>query len=147
VDEMLLSRKCVYGLRAVLYIAKNNNDGYVPISEISENLEISFHFLTKILQILTQNNIMESYRGPSGGINLAKPATEIKIIDIIRFIDGDQVFHQCILGLPDCNDAQPCPLHDQWTSYCKSLKDNFSKMTVSDLVLKIEKSGSRISAG
>ena len=143
---MLLSRKCIYGLRAVLYVAQNDNYGYVPISEISENLNISFHFLTKILQILTQNHIMKSFRGPNGGIHLVKSANEITILDIIHLIDGDHIFHDCIIGLPNCDDKTPCPMHDNWTSYCQSLKKNFSDTTIQDLVLKIEKSGFRISA-
>jgi len=142
---MLLSKKCVYGIRAVLYVAQNNNDEYVPISEISENLNISFHFLTKILQILTQNQIMVSYRGPNGGITLAKSENKITILDIIQVIDGDQIFQQCILGLPNCNDENPCPLHDNWTNYCHSIKENFSSTTIKDLVSKIKESNLRIS--
>lgn len=144
---MMLSQKCVYGLRAVLYVAQHSSDGYVPIREISKNLEISFHFLTKILQILTQNKLMDSYRGPNGGINLVKPANEITILDIIQIIDGDHIFHQCILGLPNCDDKHPCPLHDKWTFNCHSLKENFSETTIEDLVLKIKESNLRISGG
>jgi len=144
---MFLSRKCVYGLRAALYIAQHGNDGYVPISEISENLKISFHFLTKILLVLTQNQIMNSYRGPNCGINLAKPANEITILDIIQIIDRDKIFHECLLGLPNCDDANPCPLHDKWTYSCHTLKGNIANTTVNDLVLKIKESNLRISGG
>jgi Rrf2 family protein len=143
---MLLSRKCIYGLRAVLCVAQNNDDGYVSIREISEKLKISFHFLTKILQILTQNQIMISYRGPNGGINLAKSKKEITILDIVQLIDGDQIFQECILGLPNCNESNPCPLHESWTSSCQALKENFSNMTIEDLVHKIKESNLRISA-
>ena len=142
---MLLSRKCVYALRAVLYVAQHDTGAYVPIGEISENLKISFHFLTKILQILTQNQIMISYRGPSGGINLAKSANDITVLDIIYIIDGDKKFKECILGLPDCIDTNPCALHETWTSYCQSLKNELSNMTIKDLVLDIKESNLRIS--
>jgi Rrf2 family protein len=141
---MLLSRSCVYGLRAVIFIAQNHNNAYVSIREISEKLNISFHFLTKILQILTQNKILISYRGPSGGIKLAKPSSAITILDIINAIDGDALFKECILGLPNCGDDKPCPLHDKWSEYCQSLQDDFSHTSIQDLVLKIKESKLRI---
>jgi Rrf2 family transcriptional regulator, iron-sulfur cluster assembly transcription factor len=142
---MLLSRKCVYGLRAVLYVTQYSSKEYVSISRISEKLKISFHFLTKILQILTQHEIVISYRGPNGGIKLAKSAKQITILDIIRIIDGNQVFQECILGLPNCDDANPCPLHDKWRESCFSLQKYFSDTTIDDLVIRIKESGLRIS--
>ena len=63
----LLTKSCVYGLRATLYVASFCGERhFVPIREISEKLGLSFHFLTKILQKLTEAGLMESYRGPSG---------------------------------------------------------------------------------
>lgn len=50
---MLLSKSCIYGLRATLFLSAREQDGFIPIREMSEKLEISFHFLTKILQQLT----------------------------------------------------------------------------------------------
>ncbi len=142
---MLLSKSCVYGLRAVLYVVQNNSDGYVPIREISDKLNISFHFLTKILQVLTQNQLMVSYRGPKGGINLAKSAGKITILDIIHALDGEEIFQECLLGLPNCDDSAPCPLHHNWTHYCRSLKENFSNTTIKDLADKTKASNLRIS--
>jgi Rrf2 family protein len=142
---VFLSRKCVYGLRAVIYVARNDIDKYVSIREISENLNISFHFLTKILQILTQDKLMVSYRGPSGGINLAKSSKDITILDVIHSLDGETIFQECILGLPNCGDANPCPLHDNWFHYCNSLKETFSRTTIHDLIVRIKESNLRIS--
>jgi Rrf2 family protein len=128
-----------------MYVAQNNDDGYVSIREISTNLDISFHFLTKILQVLTQNQLMVSYRGPKGGINLAKSGDKISILDIVRALDGEDIFQECLLGLPNCDDSAPCPLHDNWTHYCRSLKENFSQTTIKYLADKTKASNLRIS--
>ncbi|MCB0549642.1 MAG: Rrf2 family transcriptional regulator, partial [Phaeodactylibacter sp.] len=67
----VLSKGCVYGLRALLYIVSEKpREEYVNIREISEELDISFHFLTKTFQSLTQKGILRSYRGPNGGVTL-----------------------------------------------------------------------------
>ena len=77
----------MYGIRAALFVALlQSNRQYVPIREISERLNISFHFLTKILQELKRHGIMTSYRGPNGGVSLARPASEITLMDMINAI-------------------------------------------------------------
>ena len=143
---MLFSKKCVYALRATLYIAKNNSDGYVSISAISDDLKVSFHFLTKILQILTRHKLMKSYRGPNGGINLAKPAGDITVLEIVNIIDGEKTFRECILGLPNCDEKHPCPLHDKWISSCEDLKNSLASLTIKDLVLDLKKLNLRLTA-
>jgi Rrf2 family protein len=88
----MLSKSCVYGLRAVIYIVSTKKDSFVSIRKISEKLDISFYFLTKILQILTQKNILVSFKGPNGGIKLAKPADQVTLMEIVLALDGAKVF-------------------------------------------------------
>lgn len=107
----MFSKKCSYGIRAVIYLASSSNADFVSIQHISDKLDISFHFLTKILQTLTKNNIVTSYRGPKGGVVLARPAEEITLIEVVDAIDGGKLFNECVLGLSECGDDRPCPLH------------------------------------
>lgn len=135
---LLLSKTCNYGIRAALYVASQQDRQFVPIREIAQELNISFHFLTKILQILTQKNIMNSYRGPNGGVSLAKSADQITIYDIIEAIDGLKLFEECILGLPGCGNDKPCPFHDNWKAVRADLKNTFQSSTLSDLSQQIQ---------
>ncbi len=144
----ILSKSCVYGIRAVLYVASSKQQQkYVPISQISKNLKISFHFLTKILQILTRNDIITSYRGPKGGVALAKPATEITLLEMIEAIDGAQFFQGCILELPGCGDENPCPLHAYWGESRDRIKSIFENTSLAELGDRIKKDGLRLVAG
>jgi len=130
---MILSKTCEYGIRAVVYVALTSKGKFVSIKEISDNLEISFHFLTKVLQILTQKNILKSYRGPNGGVTLACSADKISLLEIIYTIDGEKIFKDCILGLPGCGDLVPCPLHNQWEIDRELIKNNFAGLTLAQL--------------
>ncbi len=142
---MLLSKSCEYGLRAVIYLVVNEEeDNYLSIKKISEKLDIPYHFLTKTLQKLTQQGILESYRGPTGGVTLARPAGEISVKDIVIAIDGKSIFEECVLGLPGCGDAKPCPLHDQWATARNRLNSVFEAMTLSTLARQIETSDVRL---
>ncbi len=141
----MFSRACLYGIRAALYVASQKNRKYVSIGEISQKLGISFHFLTKILQKLTQKKLMTSYRGPNGGIALSRPANEITLIDIVKAIECSQVFDGCILGLPGCGVLKPCPLHDEWATIREKLTQLFMDADLESVSKRIKDEDLRIS--
>ena len=131
---MLLSKSCEYGIRAALYVAlQTGQRDFVPIRQIADDLGISFHFLTKILQQLTSKNLMVSFRGPKGGIALARPASEITLMELVVAIDGPGLFEQCVLGLPDCSDEKPCPLHQQWSELRAAISETFQTTLLDEL--------------
>jgi Rrf2 family transcriptional regulator, iron-sulfur cluster assembly transcription factor len=143
---MVLSKACTYGVLASLYVAKvSSGNSYVSIREMSDELNISFHFLTKILQKLTSEGILFSHKGPKGGVLLARPAESITILDIVLAIDGEKVFTECVLGLPGCGSERPCPLHAHWATVREDLKMMFSGKTLANTSEDIRELGLRLS--
>lgn len=143
---MLLSKSCEYGIRATLYLSTLRRDGYVSIREISEELDISFHFLTKIFQKMTQAGLLESFRGPNGGIMLAKPQSQITLLDIVVAIDGPDLFRECVLGLPGCGNEKPCPMHNRWAVERERLETMFSRTTLAEMADNIDEFDFRLKA-
>lgn len=140
-----LSKATVYCLRAMIYIAtKTEKDKYFNIGDISQELDISYHFLTKTFQTITQAGLLTSLRGPYGGIALAKPAEEIFLIDIIHVLEGKNFFEKCLLGLPDCGAADPCPVHNFWKDVKESLQMEFEQTSLADLAEGISQKKMRI---
>ncbi len=135
---MLLSKSAEYGIRASLYLATLKRDGFVSIRDISDELNISFHFLTKIFQKLTQAGLMNSFRGPNGGIMLAHPAEKITLLDLVTAIDGPELFTECVLGLPACGNQHPCPLHEGWAKERQRLRTMFEKMNLAEMAERID---------
>ena len=111
---VFFSKKCEYGLQAVLYLAAKDVECVYPAEEISNKLNIPKEFISKILQSLTESGIIESKKCKTGGFKLAKHPSKIKLIDIVEAIDGLQSFETCVLGFPKCSPDKPCPVHDQW---------------------------------
>lgn len=141
----VLSNASIYGLRALIYLAsKNREKAYVSIGEMSETMDISFHFLTKILQTLTKKGILESYRGPSGGVALTRPPDQIYMVEIVRILEGDDYFDTCFLGFPDCGKAAPCPMHNFWQSVKDVFREQFETTSLDELSLKIKTGKLRI---
>jgi Rrf2 family protein len=130
----IFSNGTIYALRALVYIVTQENKlAYISLSDISKELNISFHFLTKSLQKLTKGGILISSRGPSGGVALMKAPQMIPLIDIILILEGEDFFENCILGLPGCGKEAPCPLHDFWVPYKSKLISEVKKVSLADL--------------
>ncbi|MEJ5172572.1 MAG: Rrf2 family transcriptional regulator [Hydrogenothermaceae bacterium] len=113
-------------IRAVIYIALYREDReFISIKEIAQTLNLSFYFLSKNLLKLVKAGILESFRGPKGGVNFKKDPKEVKLIDIISAIDGTHVFESCILGFKECSETNPCAIHNKWAEERKRLYDMF----------------------
>lgn len=130
---MVLSNSTVYGLRAAVLLASKKNRDFTTIRELSDELDISFYFLTKVLQQLTKSEILISYKGPNGGVKLARPGNSITFMDIITSIEGDKLFRDCALGLHNCGLLEPCPLKKDWQQLQANVKELMESATLDDL--------------
>ena len=135
---MLLSNGCEYGLRAALYLASLDHEGYVSIRDISEKLDISFPFLTKVFQKVTRAGLMKSLRGPHGGVALTRRPDEITLYEVVASIDGEDLFTECVMGLPGCGNRKPCPLHHRWSEERGRVERMFKGTTLADMTAKIQ---------
>ena len=135
----MLSKSCIYALRSIVFIAHNATiDSKIGIKEIADKLELPTHYLGKILQQLSKHKIIQSIKGPNGGFYLSRESQEVKIIEIIEVIDGLDFFTNCGLGLKQCSEDHPCPLHDEFKVYRDGLWDLFNAKSIKELVSKIE---------
>ena len=111
---MLLSNRCTYAIRLALSLVREPTDTFVPVHEISERLGTPAAFLSKTAQSLIRADLLRARRGAHGGVALARPPEAIRLSEIVDAIDGPEALLSCVLGLPDCGDAAPCPLHADW---------------------------------
>ncbi|MFA7326872.1 MAG: Rrf2 family transcriptional regulator [Candidatus Kapaibacterium sp.] len=140
----LLSKSCVYGIRATILLAIKGKGEFMPIKDIAEQLNLSAHFLTKILQQLTEEGLLLSHRGPKGGVKFSRPAREIKLIEVVGAIDGLELFEECALGLHGCGTATPCPLHEKWSVHKVALRTLFETEDLEKLAENVKSAGLRL---
>lgn len=141
----MFSKTCEYALRAILYVALNASKGKkIGIKEIAKNLGIPTHFLGKILQNLVKHRILDSTKGPNGGFFSTPAMLKIPIIRIVEIVDGKETFNKCGIGLAQCSDKHPCPIHNDFGPYRDNLKRILSKKKVQDFVNEIKKGGLRL---
>jgi Rrf2 family protein len=135
----MLTKTSEYALRAIVYIAMQAAESKkVGIKNISKELDLPLHFIGKILQDLVRKGIIASVKGPNGGFYLNRPASAISIMEVVSVIDGVEAFKRCGLGLKNCSDTHPCPLHQDFKKYRDGLAALFSTKTIQDLVQDIQ---------
>ena len=131
----MFSKACEYGIRAMLYVADQSSKGNrVNIKEISKSIDSPEAFTAKVLQQLARNGIVDSLKGPAGGFAISpEDLSTLKLSQIVEAIDGDHVFVGCGLGLPECSDDKPCPLHHKFGYIRNDLRDMLETTTVLEL--------------
>ena len=142
----MLSSSCRYAIRAMIYIANQPaGQGKTGIRQISKDLNLPTPFLAKILQQLAKQKILSSMKGPHGGFSLLRDPGTITLYDIIKIIDGDDIFTDCIIH--DCSCAfvestnKPCPMHEDYSHVRSGLIKLFRTKNINDLVEEVRKSG------
>lgn len=136
----MLSNTCKYAIRAVIYLALNaGEEKKIGIRMISKDLNIPTPFLGKILQTLAKHKLLSSTKGPHGGFGLGRKAEEIKLIDIVDIIDGQDVFKQCLIRLQECNEKEPCSVHYKYSEIREDLLNLFRNQSIGNLVDEIVK--------
>jgi len=121
----MFSKTCEYGIRAMIYIAKQSkNNVKVGVKDIAAGISSPEYFIAKILQELTRKGLLLSFKGPTGGFYLDEKALQCSIADIVRAIDGDKIFSGCGLGLDYCSESKPCPIHHEF----KKIREDMSNM-------------------
>ncbi len=126
----MFSNAAQYALRAVAHLGVGDHDGFVPVRVVAKELEIPPTFLAKVLKQLVDTGFLLAFRGPTGGVKLARPTQEITVRQIVEAVDGPELFTECILGLPGCGDRAPCPMHDGWSVVRTQLAAEFDRQTI-----------------
>ncbi len=111
----IFSKTCEYAMRAIFYIAQRSHDGHKSgIKEIAENIDSPESFLAKILQKLAKEGLVSSVKGPNGGFFIEAKDLNRPLADIVKAIEGEQIFKGCGMGLSYCSESNPCPLHHEF---------------------------------
>lgn len=141
----MLSKRTQYAMRAVLYLAihskKNNKIG---VNVIAETLNVPKQFLSKILQELVKNGLVKSSKGKLGGFYLSPANKKNSLRQIIEVFDGDNLFCNCVMGLPSCSSDNPCPLHESASAFRLDLEKTLEEKTINEMADRIANGGLRI---
>ena len=95
---MRISSRCEYGLRAMVYLAGHDDGRPVPLPEIAAGESIPAPFLERILAKLREGGLVKATRGVSGGYQLARPASDVAVGDVVTVLEGPLVARRLRAG-------------------------------------------------
>ena len=133
---MKLTSKGRYAVMAMADLASNGRVGPVSLTEISLRQNISLAYLEQIFIKLKKNKLVKSSRGAAGGYLLEKPASEIKISNIIFAVDEEVKMLNCKKNSKKgCNNkSTKCITHNLWDELDQHIHGFFEKVKLQDLV-------------
>ena len=136
----MFSKTCEYAIRAMIFIAQQSKRGNkVGIKEIVKGIECPEYFIAKILQSLSKKSLVLSDKGPNGGFYLDEKTMSNSLADIVKAIDGDKIFYGCGLGLKQCSETKPCPIHFEFKKVRNDIHHLLSNAKLGEFTAKLDK--------
>ncbi len=128
----MISKTAEYALRAVVVLADGTGDPLLA-PRIAETTQVPNAYLSKVLQTLVRARLVASQRGQGGGFTLARPASEITVLDVIDAVDPLPRIESCPLSI-EAHSDRLCPLHRRLDDAIASIRETFSSSTIAELV-------------
>ena len=130
---MIYSATTEYAIRALAHMATLEPGERILARDLAAATDVPRQFLGKILHRLARQGMLDSAKGRGGGFRFSRPAEQITLADLVEVVEGKDIMRLCVLGLDDCNDNQPCPMHDQWKAFRERLKTRVHAATRAEL--------------
>lgn len=136
----MFSKATEYALRATIYLAqKSSEKKKIGIAEIARSIDSPRPFTAKILQALSKDNmVISSVRGPNGGFYITEKSKKLSAQIILQAMGEEELIEKCVLGLKQCSEIQPCPMHAQYKTIRKQIKDLFVTKSIRQLAAEIK---------
>ena len=135
----MFSKSCKYAIRAVLFLAINSDEEQkMGVEKLATELAMPKPFLAKILQQLTKNNMISSAKGRNGGFYLSQKNKSSNLLTVIESFDGKGILTDCVLGLDNCSNENPCPYHDNVQKFRKDFLIQLQNETIQESAKRID---------
>jgi len=125
-----LSQTTGYAVRALSCL---RHDQPSLIRDLSLKSGVAKPYLAKIVNLLVTKGLVFAKRGYRGGILLARPASQISLLQIVEAVDGQGWSQRCLLGWRDCSDALTCPMHELWAETKEVVRHSLANTTLADV--------------
>ena len=141
---MKLSDGVEWGVHACVVLAVLPADAALPAARLAEYHAVPSAYLAKHLQALARAGVLETVKGPRGGYRLARPASDITVLDVVEAIDGDEPAFRCTeirrrgpSAVPAREYRMPCGIHRAFTRADEAWRAELAATNIADLVVGV----------
>lgn len=133
---MLIPMRVDYAVRMLVFLAMQSEEVYTTTSIIAKRQHIPEPFLLRISADLVRSGLIESRRGPGGGIKLAMPSSEITVGKVVDCVDHTLAAIDCLTEPDACLISGACSQRELWGEVEQMLLDYLFEIKIDDLAKK-----------
>lgn len=127
-----LTQTTGYAVRALGCLADGGAE-FLMARQVSDCTGIPLPYLSKVLNTLAREGLIEAKRGYLGGFRLRRPASALSLLEVADAVEGPEWRNACLLGLDRCHTEDPCPAHPFWERHRTEIEGELGRLTVADM--------------
>lgn len=131
---MKFSSRAIYGIRAMLALARSHGQGSVFLKDIVEREHLPGTYLEQLMGPLRKAGIVQGVRGARGGYTLARPPAEIPVLAILEALEGPLNLADCPGGPGCCRKPDACALQGLWLDGSRALARVYQDLSLAELL-------------
>lgn len=130
----MFTASATHALRAIAFLAGRPREEAVLGRDLARQMGIPSHYLSKVLATLARAGVLKASRGAKGGYRLARPASRIKLAQVVGPFEGTRARPGCLLrpGKP-CRSSGACSAHEAWRKVKEPYAEFLERTTVQDI--------------
>ena len=136
---MLIPMRVDYAVRMLVFLAMQSEETYMPTSVVAKRQHIPEPYLLRISADLVRSGLIESRRGPGGGIRLAKSPSDITVGKVVDCVDHSFAAIDCLSEPDACLISGACSQRELWGDVEQMLLDYLFEIKIDDLARKQQK--------
>lgn len=129
----MINKISIQTIKALVELARLEPGRTEGIVRIAKRIHAPQNYLAKVFQNLVWEGLVASQKGLNGGFRLAKPASQIRLYDVVNVLEDLKGWEGCFMGKAKCSGSSPCAAHKQWESARNAHMDFLKKTTIADL--------------
>ena len=128
---MKLSMGTQLAVRGILALAGQDDSRPVPLKEICRLRSLPHDNMTRIFSLLSRARLVVAVRGKHGGYRLARPASDITLLEVHEAVEGSLALNLCLEDPPQC-DREDCPMREVWRDLQEQVRAALAEKTLED---------------
>ena len=130
-----IKREYDYAIRICAYLAGQKKSEPIPLSQIAKKLQLTKPFTTKIMHQLKKGGITESVQAKTGGVFLAREATKLSLLEILKSMNFNSTLNECVSDHDHCPLVGFCQIHQFFNQTEVKLLEIFATKMISELII------------
>ena len=131
---MKLSSRALYGVRAMLILARAHGQGSMLLKEIAERGRLPGMYLEQLMVPLRKAGLVLAMRGAKGGYTLASPPAEVSLLAILEALEGPLNLAECPSGPGCCGQPEACCLQEALAEGSRALRRVYQNLSLAALL-------------